>query len=588
MMNRRSFLNRPFFLLTALLLAPLVAFHAVAGAVARKLACEVAQPRFLPGSAPKHSDVCFSSRWKRPLNAKDPHDSFVSARDFHATYFVWVYSLDQGFMRKVKSEGYRLQTALCTILDGHPFGYKPEEGRLRDKEGKLVTAPWMKTFGVAWGCVNSPQYRDIYFKTGLAAIKGGVDSFQEDDPGQNYAALSWGACYCDYCKKGFEQFQKANPQGTFEGFQKMSVTKFYADMRAGFDKVAGRRVAMSSNNYTGRWNAFPYDLFDFGMAELPTPSPEKFLSDMRNCLRLGKTQVYTLVLDDVAQMRRSIAMAYAVGHQVIVPWDVYMGTNIPRYFGKPELFADLYGFTRAVAKYLDDYEYAGAFGPGVQDDGYGDTPPIAIRGERVYGILRAIPGGKDKPVAVQLVDWSEKPRAFSLVVNSGAFFGGQPIKATLLVPVAYNKDLHAAAEKSRNFESLYRKLPLGEGYKSTFEIPALAPWGIVVLEPARNAPQALWQPSIWGDPASLYASEALVRMAVPVRDAQIRYTLDGTEPSASSSLYKEPIAIKNATTFKARSFAQGRQSEPVTARFIPTATVVATLSPVAWATSRFN
>ena len=48
-----------------------------------------------PAEAPPLSAVCFSSRWIHPSNAKDPWDTFAVAKAFHATDFVWTYSLDR-------------------------------------------------------------------------------------------------------------------------------------------------------------------------------------------------------------------------------------------------------------------------------------------------------------------------------------------------------------------------------------------------------------------------------------------------------------------------------------------------------------
>src|SRR5690606_9947849 len=52
-------------------------------------------------------------------------------------------------------------------------------------------------------------------------------------------------------------------------------------------------------------------------------------------------------------------------------------------------------------------------------------------------------------------------------------------------------------------------------------------------------------------------------------DAEIRYTLDGSDPTETSLLYKEPITIRNRTIVKARSVGKNyKPSETITARFI--------------------
>ena len=43
----------------------------------------------------------------------------------------------------------------------------------------------------------------------------------------------------------------------------------------------------------------------------------------------------------------------------------------------------------------------------------------------------------------------------------------------------------------------------------------------------------------------------------------IRYTLDGTDPTASSPVYTEPITITSDKTVKAKAFAEGYESSEV-------------------------
>ena len=44
---------------------------------------EMAQRVERPDGFPRASAVCFSSRWRHPANANDPHDTFQAAADFH-------------------------------------------------------------------------------------------------------------------------------------------------------------------------------------------------------------------------------------------------------------------------------------------------------------------------------------------------------------------------------------------------------------------------------------------------------------------------------------------------------------------------
>ena len=50
-------------------------------------------------------------------------------------------------------------------------------------------------------------------------------------------------------------------------------------------------------------------------------------------------------------------------------------------------------------------------------------------------------------------------------------------------------------------------------------------------------------------------------IATTTPDAEIRYTLDGSEPHAASELYTGPLHIATGTTIKARAFLDGRGSD---------------------------
>jgi len=61
-----------------------------------------------------------------------------------------------------------------------------------------------------------------------------------------------------------------------------------------------------------------------------------------------------------------------------------------------------------------------------------------------------------------------------------------------------------------------------------------------------------------------FLGETLMTLACPYQDAQIRYTLDGSEPGINSTLYSAPVKLSAATTAKARAFADDMTPSPVT------------------------
>ena len=62
---------------------------------------------------------------------------------------------------------------------------------------------------------------------------------------------------------------------------------------------------------------------------------------------------------DVPAIRKSIAYAYALGGNMLVPWDIYLPTpDAKRYFGDAAEYADLFSFVHEHAALLDSMDVA--------------------------------------------------------------------------------------------------------------------------------------------------------------------------------------------------------------------------------------
>jgi len=191
--------------------------------------------------------------------------------------------------------------------------------------------------------------------------------------------------------------------------------------------------------------------------------------------------VYTSYQEmDVPTYRRAIAGCYGNGMLFIVPWDQYAGTTEPRVFSAPEDLADLYGFVRGNATYLDGYEAATATGHGL-----GASEALSL--DDAHGVsawVRAQPGEKDAPVVIHLVDWNE-PSAFRISLRNAAFFPDRRFTIKLRTPAPYDTAAHAAAEDAQAYDSLVVSKPLdveSDGEWSHVSVPALTPWGMLVVQ----------------------------------------------------------------------------------------------------------
>lgn len=450
---------------------------------------EVAKPARLPEGAPRYSDVCFSSRWERPRDEQDSLETFSAARSFHATYLNWIYTTNPVFIHKADSLGYKLQSTLSPSLSDLPFGSTSHQvGRMANKEGRPVTAPWMKSWDNWWGCVNNPAFQALYFSYIQAALDAGAYGFQVDDPAMGFLLLrnKWeDLCYCGFCQRKADSLHVSPPD-----IQEASVLQFHQTMKRRAEAYAGRPVPFSCNNFEGDWELFPFDFFDFGIAEIPErrANPEYLYATIRETRRLGKAQVFTFVSDRDWLSQKMIAAAYATGANLLVPWDVWRGADKPRYFGKPETYAPLYGFVRAVAPWLDGYE--DAFYANSQDDTrFQDANALPVSFEdyrrQIHAFVRAKPGQPDASVVVHLIDWHVLMEPFSIRLNEKRFFKKGISSIELLTPAPYNADQQELAEKDGNFSPLVisHKLTFKkEGHLLLLDIPKLEQhWGVLII-----------------------------------------------------------------------------------------------------------
>lgn len=532
----------------------------------RRTMAALAQRVQRPAGFPRLSAVCFSSRWRHPASAKDPHDTFQAAADFHATGFYWISGDSRAWFEEINRRGYPFQGWLSTILPDKLFGNTRQKGRILDAKGNLVTGPWMLAFQGWWGCMNSPEYRAVYLDYVKMYIDAGADSLQMDDPGENYTAVQWGGCYCPHCKEKAARLGKSPPE-----IQKESTEEFYRWICREIDVYAKRHVPFSCNSRPGDKYFFDF-AFDFGLAELADghARPEALYRAVRDAEQRGKAQMFTYVSRSLARTRAAIALAYACGAQIIVPWDVYIATGAPRYFGKPEEYADLYGFPRAAARYLDGYEDAAVLFPQAGDARY-EHLPVGVRGgsDGLSLFVRAMPGQADAPVVIHCVDSSRQPQPFALGIDPARFFGDRPVTIDFVSPAPYERAVHQKAERTKDFGPLAITRRLTAGYVTGCDVPAVRPWGLVVISPDRRATRAVWPPAVLADDASRYTSRLRVRMPCAMPGAVVRYTLNGSEPKADSQVYERPVAVTVAITVKARAFVEGQASTTSTATFRP-------------------
>lgn len=498
-----------------------------------------------PEWAPKYSDVCFSSRWPRgeeyrtvekwwgTIGTPDerPFDTIEILKMYHATRLDWIYVrglYEIEFLPKVRALGVSVSAAQTSNLSDDYGGTGPNLiGRIVNMDSSFG----LDLFNNPRGCVNNDDFRAIFLREMKLRIDAGSTSLQVDDPTLNDGVT----CFCTYCL------------GTKYGFD--STTEFYTWLHEQLDPYYQQTYGISkypihgNNTSRNRWTLSyfkdePNYRLDFGLGECDW----KYLSaqHLHNVALLSRTfeggnraQIITApgkymppekdIVWYKALTRRHIATCYAQGMHAIAPFDRF-DCNPPgagdenqstRYFGNPQKYADLYGFVRGIAIYMDDYEWAWDWGRTPKADEYETGPysntwgtapgadePVVSVADGVAVVLRAKPGTNDDPVAIHLVEW-DNPNSFNLTLRNDKFFGESTdnLRLTLLRPLTnYNALDYATTWANLNYTYYVESMVLTGSYnagQTTVTIPALSPWAVLMVSKGKTTPLPLYDSPRW-------------------------------------------------------------------------------------------
>ena len=339
---------------------------------------EVAKPTVVVPGAPRHSDVSMRSLRPHPAKPGDPRDTLATAQEFHLTRLEWTYEMDAAFVKKAKALGLTVGGALED--ESSDASGSKEFGRVTGQDGKLKKHKWFPE-GRWVGCANAPEFMEATLYQARKQVDAGIDVMQQDDPSMAVHCVP-PYCYCDYCKTAYVEYQKTHGQNaSYDQFQKDSIVAFHKEMHRRLDAYAGRHIPFSNNTGIVRYGTLGWaaSAFDYVLAEIDAPD----VQPARLCKVIPAAQGVPLSFQfrdpSEQEERRGLAIFYALGTTMLMPWDVYLN-NSNRYFGSPVEYADLSGFIRANATYLDNYEDAAAAGPGIKETRYGAGRPIEIKG----------------------------------------------------------------------------------------------------------------------------------------------------------------------------------------------------------------
>ena len=348
----------------------------------------------------EYGDVCLSSRSQRP-------NSIETIEAFRASRLMWCYSANADFIKQCKDAGIEtFQGAINSIP-----GTDETAAHALDFDGNPVVAPWMVAFNRKkpwyWGCNNRPRFMARSLARTEQALAAKADWIQFDDWAMVVSAAGWdGACFCDECLAAFRQYLKDRlpaeriaelgihdvdaldyraylstghevtdaksykdrrrsipTTSHFEDFQRRSVRQFFVELRKAIDEQAGRTVPLSINSTFFRPDQrsnYIADIVDFLQGETWHMSLVDLAVPSKVAEGLGKWQVFVPKPRDVRVARMAIAASYALGQLMLVPWDMYMGSDAtgirPRYYGTVEQYGDLFHFVRDNPQLFSGYE----------------------------------------------------------------------------------------------------------------------------------------------------------------------------------------------------------------------------------------
>jgi hypothetical protein len=349
------------------------------------------------GIVPTQSDVIFSTRFTRP-------EAIPVIRRFSANRVEWVYTSDAEFAGKLR----QIVPWFGGTLNG-TIRLPSDAGYVRDFDGKVIGPPWATGWGSSWVTTTHADTQMAMQEQVRGYVNLGASSIQHDEPQvQFFPALHQGGDFNESTVAGFPhwlatqadpvQVQAAGLTGfggnyrdwlaremqvkdaddyrkRHRGFPstplwleylQSTALEHHARIRQQAERLKGTRVPISMN-FAAMYEPLASNQFfflasaaDYAMSETAIDDPALMVSQALTARALGLGFAPSIMPRDTAQNRVAIAFLYALGGQVVVPWDVYDGNDATgkarRFFGAPDDYADLYAFVRSNPGLFDGFE----------------------------------------------------------------------------------------------------------------------------------------------------------------------------------------------------------------------------------------
>ncbi len=258
------------------------------------------------------------------------------------------------------------------------------------------------------GCMNNPGFTFAQYTTAMKWADLGTDSVQHDEALTNFTSFhyGWATCFCEFCTKDFAKYCRdegvSYPAGvtTWDGFdygrylkeaKGIKTNSEYESKRESlplareferYQAYAGRKYktglldlwkAKTGKPLTLSMNMVPEMAGTFGFSRCPILDyldyiigeyyvDKKTAAEWVHCCRLADAMNLEFVASikkvaktpTVEETRQAIALSYALGHHVLMPWDIYIH-DAPRWYGDIKDYEDMVAFIDENPGLFDGY-----------------------------------------------------------------------------------------------------------------------------------------------------------------------------------------------------------------------------------------
>lgn len=304
-----------------------------------------------------------SSRFFHPRNSNDIHSTVNAIEHLKPARIDWTYYESDEILNIYKENNLQFSLAINPQIRDSA-GYTSKKIRMKDFEGNTYVAPWMKNWKVTnpyWGCVNNPQFFDLFVNRSLfLASKGAYGIFVDDALFNVRLTIEKKVgCFCDYCKDSFNsknadatinptvlknitqyKLSKSKIKNSkldtlikkYEDFQVNSVVLFFTNWKK-IIKEKYPDIVFLTNNYNGSWREI-YRVFDIGIAELK----EQYVNDADLDSLYGladslhKKQLFTIASENKDIQYKLLAYNTKHNRESIYPWDIFIPEKNERFY----------------------------------------------------------------------------------------------------------------------------------------------------------------------------------------------------------------------------------------------------------------